>query len=131
ENRDTNATAGKNILFVDDEIYLAEVGKEMLEDYGYEVDITTDSLIAFDLFKRAPLRYDLLITDYTMPGMTGDQLMEAVRRIRPELPVIVCTGITLPTDVMERISTATLLMKPFDMDDILRTVQGLLEDTGT
>lgn len=127
---DTEKTAAKTILFVDDEIYLAEVGKEMLEDYGYEVDITTVSLDAFDLFKRNPLRYDLLITDYTMPGMTGDRLMAEVRKIRPDLPIIVCTGITLPADVMKQIESATLLMKPFDMDDILRAVQGLLEDTG-
>lgn len=114
------------ILFVDDEIYLAEVGKEMLEDFGYVVDIATDPREAYGMFKTEPQRYNLLITDYTMPHMTGDQLMKKIRSICPELPVIVCTGIALPQEVMVRIRGAELLMKPFDMDDILSAVQRIL-----
>lgn len=120
-------TAPKTILFVDDESYLAEVGQEMLEDYGYEVDIETVAANAFEMFEKNPDRYDLLITDYTMPGMTGDVLMEKVREIRPDIPVVVATGIGLPQDVMARIKTATLLMKPFDMDDLISTVGNLLK----
>jgi CheY-like chemotaxis protein len=115
-------TQGKRILFVDDEDYLAQVGREMLEDYGYEVEIMTSSPSAFALFKKNPFHYDALITDYTMPEMTGDLLMEKIRQIRPGLPVIICTGITPSPEVLERITGATLLMKPFDMVDLLEAV---------
>lgn len=115
-------TQGKRILFVDDEDYLAEVGREMLEDYGYEVDIMTRSHEAFASFKKNPFHYDALITDYTMPEMTGDLLMEKIRQIRPGLPVIICTGITPSPEVLERIQDATLLMKPFDMVQLLAAV---------
>jgi len=117
-------TQGKKILFVDDEDYLAEVGREMLEDYGYEVEIMTRSPAALALFKKKPFHFDLLITDYTMPEMTGDLLMENIRQIRPGLPVIVCTGITPSPEVLERIKGATLLMKPFDMVQLLEAVHG-------
>jgi two-component system, cell cycle sensor histidine kinase and response regulator CckA len=113
---------GKRILFVDDEDYLAQVGREMLEDYGYEVDIMTRSPAAFALFQKAPFHYDALITDYTMPEMTGDLLMEKIHRIRPGLPVIICTGITPPPEIMDKIKNATLLMKPFDMEELLQAV---------
>ena len=115
-------TQGKRILFVDDEDYLAEVGREMLEDYGYKVEIMTSSPAAFALFKKNPFHYDALIADYIMPEMTGDLLMEKIRQIRPGLPVIICTGITPPPEVLERIKGASLLMKPFDMVDLLEAV---------
>lgn len=120
-------TQGKTVLFVDDEIYLAEVGQEMLEDYGYEVDIETDARDALARFRENPGRYGLLVTDYTMPGMTGDLLMEKVWEIRPDLPVILATGIGLPQDVQDRITTATFLMKPFDMGDLVKAVAAHLE----
>ncbi len=113
---------GRRILFVDDEDYLAEVGREMLEDYGYTVDIMTRSPAALELFKKKPFHYDALITDYTMPEMTGDVLMEKILQIRPGLPVIICTGITPPPEVLDRIQTAILLMKPFDMAQLLQAV---------
>lgn len=121
----------RKILFVDDEDYLAEVGREMLEDYGYTVDTMTRSPAALALFKKNPFHYDALITDYTMPEMTGDVLMEKILQIRPGLPVIICTGITPPPEVLNRIQTATLLMKPFDMADLLQAVDSFWKKKDT
>jgi two-component system, cell cycle sensor histidine kinase and response regulator CckA len=122
-------TDRKTILFVDDEDYLAEVGREILEDYGYVVDIMTRSPAALELFKKKPFEYDALITDFTMPEMTGDRLMEKVRQIRPGLPVIICTGIVLPPDVQDRIKSAVLLMKPFDLGELVDAVQQCFAET--
>ncbi|MCG8684870.1 MAG: response regulator [Desulfobacterales bacterium] len=117
----------ETILFVDDEDYLAEVGKEMLEDYGYKVDIETSPAKALALFEKEPDRYDLLITDYTMPGMTGDQLVEKLLTIRPGLPVILCSGIRLAQDLENTKGISRILMKPFDMDQLIDIVREVLD----
>ncbi len=116
----------ETILFVDDEIYLADVGREMLEDYGYCVDIMTSSRKAFEWFEKNPDRYDLLITDYTMPEMTGDQLVEKIHLLRPQLPVIMCTGIELSSVISKMIRISKILMKPFDMEELIKTVREVL-----
>ncbi|HCY87102.1 MAG TPA: hypothetical protein DHV36_18360 [Desulfobacteraceae bacterium] len=121
----------ETILFVDDEDYLAEVGKEMLEDYGYVVDIETDPLAAMETFKQNPDRYDLLITDYTMPGMTGDELVAQLHAITPGLPVILCSGIRLTPEITEKTKLSRVLLKPFDMDVLLETVRSVLDDAAS
>jgi len=115
-----------HILFVDDEIYLAEVGREMLEDYGYCVDIRTSPNQAFEWFEENQDRYDLLITDYTMPEMTGIQLVEKIHSLRPDLPVIMCSGIDLPNEVFQTVCIRNILSKPFDMEKLVNTVQEVL-----
>jgi len=119
----------ETILFVDDEIYLAEVGREMLEDYGYCVDIMTNSSQAFELFKKSQDRYDLLITDYTMPGLTGTKLVEKIHILRPELPVIMCTGIALSPETFQKACISKILMKPFDMEELIKGVREVLDKT--
>ncbi len=117
----------ETILFVDDEIYLADVGREMLEDYGYCVDIMTNSSQAFELFEKNQDRYDLLITDYTMPEMTGTQLAEKIHVLRPELPVIMCTGIELSPEIFKKACISKILLKPFDMEELIKGVREVLE----
>ena len=117
----------ETILFVDDEDYLAEVGKEMLEDYGYRVDIETSPVAALALFEKDPDRYDLLITDYTMPGMTGDVMVAKIHEIRPGIPVILCSGIRITPEITENKGISTVLLKPFDMDILLETVRRILD----
>ncbi len=121
----------ETILFVDDEDYLAEVGKEMLEDYGYHVDIETSPVAALALFEKDPDRYDLLITDYTMPGMTGDVMVGKIHEIRPGLPVILCSGIRITPEITGNKGISTVLLKPFDMDILLETVRKVLDDVST
>jgi len=121
------AQANETILFVDDEDYLVEVGKEMLEDYGYVVDIETDPVKAVVLFEDDPNRYDLLITDYTMPGMTGDQLAGKLHESRKDLPVILCSGTRLDPEIKAGSGAYKILTKPFDMDLLLTVVRDTLD----
>ncbi|MDD9303768.1 MAG: response regulator [Desulfobacter sp.] len=121
----------ETILFVDDEKYLAEVGKEMLEDYGYEVDTLTDPLAALALFEKDPNRYDLLISDYTMPGMTGDQLVAKIHDLRKDLPAILCTGVRLAPEIEKIKGVSKILLKPFNMDMLIQIVKDVLNEPGT
>jgi len=82
----------ENILFVDDERDLIEMGKRILEGMGYKVVTKTSSLEALDLFRENPDKFDLVITDLTMPFMSGDELAEELVRIRHDIPVILYTG---------------------------------------
>ncbi|MDY6987588.1 MAG: response regulator [Thermodesulfobacteriota bacterium] len=91
-------TGTERILFIDDEATLANMGKQMLESLGYEVTTRTDGTEALELFKSQPDRFDLVITDMTMPKMTGAELAPELMRIRPDIPVILCTGFSAKMD---------------------------------
>jgi len=82
----------ERILFIDDEEVLVTIGKQMLESLGYEVTTQTDGIKALELFKSQPTRFDLVVTDMTMPKITGEDLAAELMRIRPDIPVILCTG---------------------------------------
>ncbi|KAB2888214.1 MAG: PAS domain S-box protein [Desulfobulbaceae bacterium] len=85
------AGAGR-ILLIDDEELLVELSKTMLERLGYEVAVQTNSLEALNTFENDPHHFDAVVTDQTMPGMTGLDLARRMLMIRPDLPVILCTG---------------------------------------
>jgi len=82
----------EHILLIDDEEVLAELGKTMLERLGYHVTTRRNSLDALTTFQNQPEAFDLIITDQTMPGMTGIDLARRILQIRPEMPIILCTG---------------------------------------
>ncbi|MBF0277952.1 MAG: PAS domain S-box protein [SAR324 cluster bacterium] len=82
----------EHILFVDDEEVLAEMGKDMLERLGYQVTIKTRSIEALEIFQNQPDQFDLVITDQTMPGITGLDLARRMVQIRADIPIILCTG---------------------------------------
>jgi PAS domain S-box-containing protein len=82
----------ESILFVDDEDAVVRFGKEVLESLGYHPVICRTAAEAWDIFRLEPKRFDLLITDRSMPGMNGDRLAQACRGLRPDLPVILCSG---------------------------------------
>ena len=87
------AAPGKErILFIDDEPLLAELGKAMLARLGYEVTVRTSSQEALATFHAHPESFDVVITDQTMPGMTGMEMAEQMLQTRPTLPIILCTG---------------------------------------
>ena len=85
-------TGQETVLYVDDEQALVTMTKQMLELLGYRAIIRTSSIEALELFEHDPYRFDLVITDMTMPNMTGDMLAGKILRIRPDIPVILCTG---------------------------------------
>ena len=83
---------GEHILFVDDEEILADMARSMLERLEYTVTFCTSSLEALTTLENQPDAFDLVITDQTMPGMTGLDLSRRIRQLRPDLPIILCTG---------------------------------------
>jgi len=113
------------ILFVDDEAPLARAGKLILERYGYVVDAYSNVAEALDAFTANPGKYELLISDQTMPGMTGTQLAEQVHALCPELPVILCTGFTLKDSELSSVAVK-VLAKPLDSAHLTGAVREVL-----
>ncbi|MBN2123448.1 MAG: PAS domain S-box protein [Deltaproteobacteria bacterium] len=126
---DTSMPTGtQRILFVDDEQILVDIGKKILERLGYEVAVETDSRKALEVFRSRPDRFDLVITDQTMPHMTGMELARKIRNIRTEIPVILCTGYS-ETATPERVEAAgirELMYKPLNPSGLAQTVLKVL-----
>jgi signal transduction histidine kinase len=105
---------GEHVLFVDDEEPLAVMGQAILERLGYRVTGLTSSLAALEVFRRAPERFDVVVTDLTMPKLTGTELASELRRIRPDLPIVLTSGHSVHQD-RERargLGIAELVAKP-------------------
>ena len=119
----------ESILFVDDEQILADMGKEMLEDLGYKVVSRTSSIEALELFRTKPDRFDLIITDMTMPNMTGDDLSKELLKIRPDIPIILCTGFSekISPEKTKIIGIREFVMKPFALQAFAETVRKVLD----
>ncbi len=122
------AQGNQQILLVDDEITLAQLGKQMLEKLGYRVEVQTNPLEALEGFRTAPDRYDLVITDMTMPRMTGEALARELLRIRPDLPVIICTGYSerMTASRAREMGVRSLLIKPLARRDLTGAVEAAL-----
>jgi signal transduction histidine kinase/CheY-like chemotaxis protein len=105
---------GERILFVDDEEALARVGKKMLERLGYAVTIETNALEAIAMVRREPEKFQLVITDLTMPGMDGIKLGGQLKQIRPDLPMILTTGYSglMSAEKVQALGFQELLVKP-------------------
>jgi PAS domain S-box-containing protein len=132
ENVDANTPSGQtldgNILIVDDEPSVGHFIGELLKSNGCQVTVETDSQSALSRFKQNPDAFDLVVTDQTMPGMTGAELAQAMIAIRPELPVILCTGYSDHIDEAKAKSLGikAYVNKPIATDKFLRLVRELL-----
>jgi PAS domain S-box-containing protein len=117
-----------SILFVDDEDALAVWAQEMLEHLGYDVVVRTDGTQALKAFRMTPHRFDLVITDQTMPYMTGDVLARELRHIRPDIPIILCTGFshTINAEQAKAQEIDAFLMKPLTTRDLGLAIQRVL-----
>jgi CheY-like chemotaxis protein len=127
-----HATGSERILLVDDEVPIARMEKQMLERLGYRVTSHTRSLDALETFKSDPSAYDLVITDVTMPHMTGDQLALRLTAIRPDLPVIIVTGFSERLDERRANLGGAIkgvLLKPVVAADLARLVRQVLDDS--
>ncbi len=124
-------TGTERILFIDDEPALARMGGQILERLGYSVVTRTDSLDALELFRAAPREFDLVITDMTMPNMTGDKLSAALKAIRLDIPVVLCTGYSNRIPDARTASTEIdgLVFKPLAMDELAKTIRSALKKT--
>ncbi len=105
------------ILFVDDEESIASIGKEMLTSLGYDVDVRFSSLDALYAFRANPNRFDLVITDMTMPNMTGVDLAHEMLKIRSEMPIILTTGFSelINEKKANEMGIRKLIMKPVSL----------------
>ena len=119
----------ERILFVDDEEGIVGYVKRLLESLGYEVVAKTNSLEALETFRKNPQKFDLVITDQAMLNMTGHVLAKELMQIRPEIPVILCTGYshTITAEKAIAIGIREFLMKPFIDGDLARTVRRILD----
>ena len=127
EKPELTGGGSERILFVDDEQILAELGEELLKALGYRVTAETSSSESLKLFRANPGGYDLVITDMTMPGLTGRELAKEIRAIRPEIPIIMCSGFTefLNQGEAKEAGISEFLMKPYvanKLDQLIRTV---------
>ena len=108
------------ILLIEDEKSVAKMGKEMLEELGYEVVVCTNSMAALERFRRDPSLYDIVMTDQTMPELTGERLACELLQIRPDLPIILCTGFshTVTAERAKALGIRGYLTKPYSMQDL-------------
>ncbi|MBU2549658.1 MAG: response regulator [Proteobacteria bacterium] len=122
----------EHVLLVDDESSLVDVGRQMLERLGYTVTGRTSSREALELFAADPDRFDLIITDQTMPGMTGVELAREIMRLRPETPVMICTGYSASISAREAeaMGIRRLLMKPLVVRKIAESIREVLDSAG-
>ncbi len=122
-------TGSERILFIDDEQVLIEIGSQMLEQFGYEVVTKRSSTEALELFRAEPDRFDLVITDMTMPDMTGDKLAHELMKIRPQIPIILCTGHSrlVSEEKAKDIGIKAFVMKPLVMRNLAETVRKVLD----
>ena len=108
------------ILFADDEITIVRLGAKILGRLGYTVEGVTSGEEALRAFRRDPKIFDLVITDQTMPGMTGENLIAEIRKSRADIPVILCTGYSanLGEDAARALGIESLLMKPLEASEL-------------
>jgi PAS domain S-box-containing protein len=125
----TESLCGRGrLLFIDDEPSILNLGTQYLSQLGYDVQSLDDAVEALKFYQRDPKQYDLIITDMTMPKLTGEMLVKEIFKINPETPVIMCSG--YPNDAIKnRMNAAgvkTFLQKPYRMRTLAKAVQQTL-----
>ena len=119
----------ERILFVDDETSIVKLNQVRLESLGYQVTATTDPLHALEMVRTDPSVFDLVVTDMAMPRMTGDVLSAELLRLRPDLPILLCTGYSENIDEASagKIGISGFLMKPLDIKEFAVAVRKTLD----
>lgn len=120
----------ERILFVDDEPTLVEIGKKTLEGLGYQVTTRSIALEALELFKRSPGSFDLVITDRTMPQMTGERLAREMVAVREDIPILLCTGFSsgMTEEEAKKIGIRGVLLKPVVRSKIAKMIRSILDN---
>jgi PAS domain S-box-containing protein len=124
------APQGKErILFVDDEPDIVTVNKDRLQRLGYDVVATTNSLDALKVFRANPDSFDLIIADYTMPHLTGVDLANEIRRMRSDIPIILCSGIheSLASEKSKKAGITEFAMKPLSKKEFSAIIRKVLD----
>jgi len=123
------ATGREHILFVDDESRITRMISQMLSNLGYQVTPHNSPSEALELFRHAPQRFDLVISDISMPQMAGHDLAREMIKIRPDLPVLLCTGYSesINEEIASSIGVRALLYKPLTRHALSTTIRGVLD----
>jgi len=129
QDTDPLPTGCERILVIDDDMNFAQMNRKILESLGYKVSSMTDSVAAFDRFQQKPNAFDLVLTDMTMPHMTGDELSKQMLALRSDLSIILCTGFSELIDEKRaaEIGIYALVMKPFTKRELAKTVRAALD----
>lgn len=119
----------EHILFVDDEPIIAEMCKSQLEALGYKVTSMSNGFEALAQFKTFPDIFDLIITDMTMPEMSGDELAKEIKRVRADIPIVLCTGFSnkITPKTAKQFDIDALLIKPVSLKEMAKVVRKLLD----
>ncbi len=119
----------ERILLVDDEKALADIEKQMLSWLGYDVEVRTSAVEALEAFRANPQKFDLVITDFSMPQMTGTKLARQMTQIRPEVPIILCTGFSEQLDESQTLSSGikSVLLKPLVAKELAEEVRKAID----
>ncbi len=119
----------ERILFIDDEPAIVDIGKGMLEHLGYTVVTRTSPIEALEAFKAMPDKFDLVITDMTMPKMTGDELAKELMKIRLDIPIILCTGFSelINEEKAKAMGIRAFVMKPVVQRELANAVRKALD----
>jgi CheY-like chemotaxis protein len=134
ENRENLAPdpipgGSESILLVDDERAIITMEQQMLERLGYRVTARTGSIEALEAFRAGPDRFDLVLTDMAMPNLSGDKLAAELIRIRPDIPILLCTGFseTMTEEKIQSIGIRGLVLKPIIVKDLAKKIRETLD----
>ena len=121
----------EEILLVDDEEAIVRMEQQMLEQLGYNVTTRTGSVDALEAFRTNPNRYDLIITDMSMPNMTGIKLAKEIKNIKPVVPIIICTGFSdqINEEKCESLGIQGYVMKPIVRKEFAETIREVIDKT--
>ncbi len=119
----------EHILFVDDEPMLVKLAESMLSKLGYSVVTRSSSSEALEIFQKDPDKFDLIITDMTMPGMTGDRLAQKLIAIRNDIQIILCSGYSehISEEKVKNIGIKEFVMKPLEIKDLAKIIRKVLD----
>jgi CheY-like chemotaxis protein len=120
---------GETILFIDDEKMVVDLSRELLEGLGYRVVAETDPVKAIEAFKEGGDAFDLVITDKTMPKLTGFDVAGEIRRIRKDIPIVLCSGFQEKEDLekLTALDIGRLITKPIRMSALARAIRDELD----
>ncbi|MDM8517213.1 response regulator [Desulfobacterales bacterium HSG16] len=127
----TVPTGDERILFIDDEKSIVDMAIQMLEQFGYTVTAKTSSADALETFRTRPDKFDLIISDISMPEITGDKLAKELLQIRPDIPIILCTGYSsrINDEKAKEIGIRDLVMKPIVKSVLAKTIRKVLDQS--
>ncbi len=122
-------TGNERILVVDDEKTLVEIEQRILEHLGYKVTAVSDNKEALEIFYSHPENFDLIITDMTMPHLTGTEFSQKIIKVRPNIPIILCTGFSalINKEKAQEMGIKEYVMKPVLLADIAKIVRKVLD----